>query len=168
MIDTEKLIYEFDDDGIYTQSVKPDINPEATKRSGHTVYFVYENQTFLKPINANPKKYEVSVFDGTKWCISKDYRKTHKIVMPSMIIENITELGRPENVALVTNEFAEEIQNNPNKYGYDTTTNTIYKLIETDQIENKRIEKRSENSSEIRKAFNKSSFTIPIEVNNEI
>lgn len=168
MIDTETLIHEFDDDGIYTKSVKPDINPEATKRSGRTVYFVYENQTFLKPIKVNPNKYEVSVFDGTKWYITKDYRRTHKIVMPSMIVQDITRLGRPENVALVTNEFAKEIQNNPNKYGYDTTTNTVYKLIETNQIENRRIEKQSENSKEIRKAFSNSYFTIPIIVDDEI
>lgn len=168
MTDIETLIYEFDDDGIYTQSVKPDVNPEATKKSGHTVYFVYKNQTFLKPINANPKKYEVSVFDGTKWYITKDYRKTHKIVDPSMIVQDITELGRPENVALVTNEFAEEIQQNPDKYAYDTNTNTIYKLMNTDQVENKRIEKQAENSKEIRKAFSKSSFIIPVEVNNDI
>ena len=168
MADTETLIYEFDNDGIYTKSVKPDINPEATKRSGHTVYFVYENQTFLRPIKVNPKKYEVSVFDGTKWHISKDYRKTHKIVTSSMIVQNITELGKPGGVALVTNEFAEEIQKNPDKYRYDEITNTIYKLIETDQIENKRIEKRSENSEEIRKAFSNSYFTIPIEVDDTI
>lgn len=68
----ENIIYNYNNDGIFTGNSKAKLDPRATKRKGKSVYALPANATFKKP--PETKENEVSVFVNGEWVIKPDFR----------------------------------------------------------------------------------------------
>lgn len=88
---------------------------------------VPENATFEMP--PSTQENETPVFKNGEWSIKKDYRFTHKIIDDKGNIFFITEIGDiPENYQLITNEQAQELEEQKR---IDSLTMTALDFINT-------------------------------------
>ena len=95
----------------YTGKGEADINPEATKRAGHDVYWAPAYATLDEPPIFEDNR--VAIFDeeAQKWIAKVDYRGQY-ICDNDLNVLVVSELGEiPEGYILITQEQFDQIQN---------------------------------------------------------
>lgn len=103
--------------GEYIGKGLADINPVATQRTGHNVYYAPAFAT----LNAPPelREHKVAIFENGKWIVKDDYRGCY-ICDELLNIQVVQEIGSlPAGFIVITEAEAQKIEDDPLWYIVD-------------------------------------------------
>lgn len=107
------LVYNYDENGIYTGSEDAFLDPEASKQQGERVYFLPANATFEAPPTEVNK---IAKRENNTWILINDFRGQY-YVDSDMNPQKVTEAGDlPEGCALITQEQIELLNEKGKNY----------------------------------------------------
>lgn len=100
-----------------------DINPEATKREGKTVYWAPAYATLKKPPTL--EKHKVAIFENDTWVVKDDYRGKF-VCDENLNITKVSAIGSlPDGCFIITDKQAKQIEND--YLWYVVENNTLVK-----------------------------------------
>lgn len=99
----------------FTDITQADCDPEETRLKGEFVPLVPAYAT-LKEIPDFNTANQIPVFENGEWVVKSDYRKNYKKLDNNFIVSDINEIGEIKDGYLISNETADLIQKNPDRF----------------------------------------------------